>query len=887
MSLMPNSSLHPNDALIGYHQLLQPRPLAFADKTARRRLMEETAEPASLKIRLSRQRDGLVGLWHAYWPKRWFRLLVYGLGMAALAYAVLWIFVIRGLPSVDRLKTYEPPLPSYVRSNDGTPVYSYARERRVQLQFSEYPKPLIGAFLSAEDKTFFSHGGFDIWGIIRALWTNLTSNTSVGASTITQQVAKLLFLTREQTYTRKLKELVLARRIESVLTKEQILEVYLNQIELGRSSFGVQAAARAYFGKDVSELALHEAAYLAVLPKGPANYRPERFYNKAMTRRNFILGQMLDNDYVTQAEHDAAVAMPLGTIDRASGGTDLPGGYFMEEVRRLLIDKFGENSNGGRNPFSVYDGGLWVRSSLDPKIQEPLEKALRDGLLRYDRGRGWSGPVAELAVDKNWASRLIAANLRTGFEDWKIALVLSKEGNSATIGFSSGKTGVLPSWGAAMPKRKTATAAFNFLKPGDVIIVKAEGGVWVLRSLPEISGGMVAQDPHTGRILAMQGGFEASINRYNRATQAWRQPGSSFKPFVYAAAIDSGMTPASIIVDGPFCVYQSAKLGRKCFKNFGNSNGAGPQTMRWGLEQSRNLMTVRAASQTGMDKVVALADAVGINRTGDKYSAVLAIALGAGDTTVTKMVNAYSTLVRNGREVQPTLIDAVQDRRGKVLMRADDRACDGCNMAKWDGKAMPRPPVRAKQAMDPVTSFQVVNMLEGVVKRGTATQLQQLERPIFGKTGTTTGPTNVWFVGGSADLIAGVYLGFDQPRPMGAYAQGGTLAVPIFYDFAKVAMAGAPVLPFRAPNGTHMVRIERSSGKRTYGSWPGTDFKSPVIWEAFKAESEPRRTIRRDDLATAKPKTDKKDAAKTQADGGSGNNQARDSEFLQREGGIY
>lgn len=849
--------------------------------------MEEAAEPASLKIRIRRQRDGIVDLWQAYWPNRWFRLLVYGLGLALLAYIVLWILVIRGLPSVDRLKSYEPPLPTYVRSNDGTPVYSYARERRVQLQFDEYPKQLVGAFLSAEDKTFFSHGGFDIFGIIRAVWTNATSSDkSVGASTITQQVAKNLFLTREQTYVRKLKELVLARRIESVLTKEQILEIYLNEIELGRHSFGVQAAARAYFGKDIGELALHESAYLAILPKGPANYRPERFYDRAIQRRNYVLAQMLDNDYITQPEHDVAVALPLGTTARSGGSNELPGGYFLEEVRRQLIDKFGENSNGGRNPFSVYDGGLWVRASLDQTIQAPLEKALRDGLLRYDRGRGWSGPIATIEADKNWQSRLVAANLRTGYPDWRIAVVLSKEPTSATIGFTDGTTGTMPSWAAAMPKRKTATAAFNFLQPGEVIIVKAEAGAWVLRSVPEISGGMVAQDPHTGRILAMQGGFEASIQRYNRATQAWRQPGSSFKPFVYAAAIDSGMTPASIIVDGPFCVYQSAKLGRKCFKNFGGSSGAGPQTMRWGLEQSRNLMTVRAASQTGMDRVVTLADALSINKPGDKYSAVLAIALGAGDTTVTKMVNAYSILARNGRAVQPTLIDAVQDRRGKVLFRADDRACEGCNMAKWDGKPMPRPPVRTKQAMDPVTAFQVVNMLEGVVQRGTATQLQQLERPIFGKTGTTTGPTNVWFVGGSRDLIAGVYLGFDQPRPMGGYAQGGTLAVPIFYDFAKVAMEGAPVLPFRAPNGAHMVRIERGSGKRAFGAWPGTDVKSPVIWEAFKAESEPRRTIRRDDLAI-KPKTEKKQAADGQGNASGTSNQPRDSEFLQREGGIY
>jgi penicillin-binding protein 1A len=400
--------------------------------------------------------------------------------------------------------------------------------------------------------------------------------------------------------------------------------------------------------------------------------------------------------------------------------------------------------------------------------------------------------------------------------------------------------------------------------------------------VPAISGGMVVQNPHTGRVLAMQGGFDSRIQSYNRATQAQRQPGSSFKPFVYAAALDNGMTPASIIIDGAFCVYQSAKLGRKCFRNFGGGGGSGPHTMRWGLEQSRNLMTVRAASQTGMDKVVKLAAASGISQPGRNYSPVLAIALGAGETTVMKMVNAYSILARNGRDVSPTLIDFVQDRNGKVRYRADTRVCERCNMPEYDGKPMPRPAPRTKQAIDPMSAYQTVHMLEGVIQRGTATQLLDLKRPIFGKTGTTTGPTNVWFVGGSADMIAGVYLGFDQPKPMGSFAQGGTLAVPIFKSFATKAMKDMPVVPFRAPAGVRMIRIDRNSGKRVYGAWPSSDPKASVIWEAFKPESEPRRSIRRDELP--KLKTETKAARKGPAKAAE---QPRDSEFLQREGGIY
>ena len=410
--------------------------------------------------------------------------------------------------------------------------------------------------------------------------------------------------------------------------------------------------------------------------------------------------------------------------------------------------------------------------------------------------------------------------------------------------------------------------------------MKAEGGIWALRNIPEISGGMVVENPHTGQVLAMQGGFDSRIASYNRATQAERQPGSSFKPFVYAAALDGGMTPASIIVDGPFCVFQSARLGQKCFRNF-SGGGSGPHTMRWGVEQSRNLMTVRAASQTGMDKVVKMAASVGISDPGKNYPQVLAIALGAGETTVSKMVNAYSILVRNGVDVRPTMIDFVQDRYGRIRFRADTRPCNRCNMPEYDGKPMPRPPALTKQVMDPLTAYQVVHILEGVVQRGTAVGLRDMNRPLFGKTGTTSGPTNVWFVGGSPDLVAGLYMGYDTPRSMGGYAQGGTLAVPIFRDFAQKALKGVPIIPFRAPAGIRMIRIDRASGKRVFGTWPTDDPKAAVIWEAFKPESEPRRSIRRDELTDVKKK-----AEAIPGQTGPAANQ-RDSEFLQREGGIY
>ena len=837
--------------------------------------MTDVAEPSTQRMTLTRRGGAAAERLRSVWASRWGRRGVIAAALLALLYAIFWFAFVRGLPDASALLKYEPPLPTNIRSMEGAPVYSYARERRVQLSYEEFPPLLVRAYLAAEDKTFFSHGGVDYPGIISAFISNLTrSGRPVGASTITQQVAKNLLIGDEVSYTRKLKEAILAYRIEDALTKEQIVELYLNQIALGRNAFGVQSAALAYFGKDARDLALSEMAYLAILPKGPSNYRPERFYDRAIARRNWALGEMLKNGFIDASQHAAAVAAPLGTIPRVQVKTETAGGYFTEEVRRQLIAKFGVDEKTG--PYSVYAGGLWVRTSLDVRMQRFAQDALREGLLRFERGRGWTGPSGTSDVTGNWQQAFAAVNVGVAYRDWRTAVVLSKQGSVAELGFVDGTKGSLPSFAASIP-RKGGGAAFGWLKSGDIIVVAPEGSNWALRTVPEVSGGFVAQNPHTGQIVAMQGGFDARLGSFNRATQALRQPGSSFKPFAYAAALDNGMTPASIIVDGPFCVYQGAALGRKCFRNF-SGGGSGPQTMRWGIEQSRNLMTVRAASQTGMDKVVKLADVLGISEPGRPYQQVLAVALGAGETTVARMVNAYSILANNGRATTPTTIDLVQDRRGKIVFRADTRPCERCNLPEYDGKPMPRPPARTKQVMDAMTAYQMVHITEGVVQRGTATVLRDLNRPLFGKTGTTSGPKDVWFVGGSADLVAGLYLGYDQPRDMGGYVQGGTVAAPIFKAFAKPAMEGMAVVPFRAPAGMRMVRIDRRSGKRVYGTWPGDDPKAAVIWEAFKPESEPRRSIREDEL----PAVAKRAAPRAQVQ------QSRpDSDFLQRQGGIY
>ncbi|WP_417609967.1 penicillin-binding protein 1A [Parasphingorhabdus sp.] len=831
----------------------------------------------SLAYKLERSTGSFFERVETLWQKKWFRLLVAFLGLCILGWFLIWLIFARDLPDATALQTYEPPLPTVVRAYDGEPVHSYARERRVQLEFSEYPALLVRAYLAAEDRTFFEHGGLDYPGIATAILTNISnSGRPVGASTITQQVAKNLLLSSEVSYRRKVREAILAYRIEDVLTKEEILELYLNQIFLGRNAYGVQAAAQAYFGKDVDELALHEIAYLAILPKGPSNYRPEVHEERAIKRRNWVLGEMRDNGWITAAQYQTASAQPLGTISRAGPRFERVGGYFIEEVRRQLIEQFGENEKAG--PYSVYSGGLWVRTSLNPELQEYTKSALRSGLLRYSSGKGWSGPIAKIEIDDQWAQRLSSTFIGTDYDNWQIAVAIGTGSGGAEIGFSDGTTGQINSVPSA-------------LKAGDIIAVSPLGGSrYRLENVPEVSGGMVVQNPRNGRIWAMQGGFDDRMSSFNRATQAERQPGSTIKPFVYATALEHGMTPATLIDDAPFCVYQSASLGRKCFRNFGNSRGAGQQTLRWGVEQSRNLMTIRAANDAGMENVVKTIKTMGI---GD-YKPYLAFALGAGDTTVMKLTNAYSMLANHGRELHPTVIDFVQDRHGKVIFRADQRVCDNCNMDDWDGQPMPRPRPSGKQLMDPMTAYQMIDILQGVITRGTAQNLRSLDRPLFGKTGTTSGPTNVWFVGGSPDMVAGVYLGFDQPRNMGGYAQGGTLAAPVFRRFAEKAMAGMPKTPFVAPKGVRMVRVDRRTGKRVYGGWPTDEPKAAVIWDVFKPETEPRRSIRKDELlarleARKAQLIAERAAARERALEASRNRRParNDDEFLQAEGGIY
>ena len=810
-------------------------------------------------------RDWFLRNWR---ERRWFRWLASLAGAGFVALLALWLWLSSNLPDAESLLEYETPLPTVVRGVDGGIVHSYARERRVQLQYGDFPPQLIEAFLAAEDKTFFTHGGVDFLGTMGAVLDYArkagSDERAVGGSTITQQVAKNVLLTNEYSVTRKLKEMLLARRIEGVLTKPEILTLYLNEIPLGRRSFGVQAASRAYFDKDIDQLALHEFAFLAILPKAPERYGRKKNEGMAIARRNFVLEQMVANEFITPAQASAAKAMPLGlATERAERYADA--GYFLEEVRRQLLARYGEKAEDG--PNSVYAGGLWVRTSLDTEYQDAARDALRKGLLRYAGGKAWK-TLAYLDPDAgDLTQQLAGSNLGIRYKDWRIG-VITKAGE---IGFADGKTYPL----SGMP---------DAARVGDVTAAAPVGRGYATRTVPSVSGAFLAEDPENGRIMAMQGGFDSRLGSFNRATQALRQPGSTIKPFVYAAGLDSGMSPATQVPDQSYCVYQGAGLGEKCFRNFGGGGG-GTHTMRWGLEQSRNLMTVHIAADAGMPAVNRLFKRVGI---GD-YENYLSFALGAGDTTVAKMVSGYAALANWGRiHGQGTVIDYVQDRRGKVIWRADKRPCTGCSMAEWDGKPMPRLGVSGKQVIDPRTAFQVVHMLQGVITRGTAVRLRALNLPIFGKTGTTTGPTNAWFVGGSPDLIAGMYLGYDQPRPLGGYVQGGNTAAPMMMDFVNATRKRWTPEEFVAPPGVLMVKIDRRSGKRVFEGTPSDDPKAAIIWEAFKPDTEPPRATRQDQIAARRNeileliRAARRPAVRAQAAQASEN-----PDFVEEQGGIY
>jgi penicillin-binding protein 1A len=766
--------------------------------------------------------------------------LIVGTGTVA---GLFWHFS-HGLPDHKQLADYQPAISSRLYAADGRLLAEYAREKRVFVPVAAMPKRVLEAFVAAEDQRFFSHPGVDFIGVMRAVIANVANpgKRPEGASGLTQQVAKNFLLSNQATLARKIREAILAFRIEETYSKERILELYLNEIYLGSGNYGVAQAAINYFDRSLNELTLSEIAYLAALPKAPNRYNLIRNEKEAYARRDYVLGRMLDDGYITQAEMQQAKAEKLQY--RRRGNTEVvQADFFAEEVRRNLMAAYGEKG--------LYEGGLTVSTTLDPAIQAVADNALRDGLITYDRRHGWRGPYAKIPDMSVWEeefARIVQRRPLGGPATWQLAVVSKVEPQAVQIvGLPSsdggGGEGTVPfaemTWAAptlaeqrlgAPPRRPQ-----DVVNVGDVIVVekveKPAGKdakpypprTYALRQVPNVEGGVVVMDTQTGRVLAMSGGWSYGRSQFNRAVQAARQPGSAFKPFVYLAAMDSGFTPGSIVLDAPFSYDPGYGQPVWTPKNYGG-DFMGPTTVRRGLEMSRNLMTVRMAQQVGMKKVVEVAKEFGVV---DQMGAYLPMALGAGETTLLRMTMAYAMLANGALEITPSLVDRVQDRNGRTVYRHEPRACKGCGEQAGGGKpAAPEIVDSRKPFHDPASVYQVVHMMLGVTTRGTAGRLGgALGRPIAGKTGTTNDARDNWFLGSTPDITVGIYIGFDEPRTLGHgnAETGGGNAAPIYEAIAKQIFKDKAPTPFRIPPGLRMVKFSYEGGTIDEVFKPGTE----------------------------------------------------------------
>jgi len=766
------------------------------------------------------------------------------LGVAAVV-AVYLATVTKDLPDYAVLSSYEPPVTTRVHAGNGALMAEYAKERRLFLPIQAVPDRVKAAFLSAEDKNFYQHPGIDVTGFARAVVAYLTGGPTQGGSTITQQVAKNFLLSSEQTMERKAKEAILSFRIEQAYSKDKILELYLNEIFFGLNSYGIASASLTYFNKSVNELTIADAAYLASLPKGPANYHPFRHPEAAVTRRNWVIDRMVENGYVSQSDGAEAKKQPLGVTGRSSGPSLFASGYFAEAVRRQLIEQYGEKM--------LYEGGLSVRTSFDPQLQVFARKALQDGLINYDERRGFHGPIKQIDTTTDWGKALADIPALADISEWQLAVVLAVSDESVDIGLqpqkeTGGKISAERERGVIEAKnmqwayrsaagRKTAKSPQGVLSVGDVVYVERLGAEssnsYRLRQPPKVEGGLVAMDPKTGRVLAMVGGFSYAQSEFNRATQAMRQPGSSFKPFVYAAAMDNGYTPASVVSDDPLSIQTGN--GQVWAPDNYEGEGGGANTLRFAIEHSRNRMTVRLANDLGMNVVAEYAERFGIY---DRMMPVLAMSLGSGETTVLRMVSAYSVIANGGKQIKPTLIDRIQDRYGRTIFKHEERVCEGCNASDWHNQDEPNVVDNRETVLDPMTSYQITSMLQGVVQRGTAAGKVKLgDRDVAGKTGTTNDEKDAWFVGFTPDLVAGLYIGFDSPSTLGRGGTGGSLSAPVFNAFMQDAVKDMPASKFVIPAGMNLIPIDRKTGMAAAQGDPNT------IIEAFKPGTGPADSL--------------------------------------------
>ena len=758
-------------------------------------------------------------------------VLIVGTGTVA---GLFWHFS-HGLPDHKQLADYQPLTVTRLYASDGRLLAEYAREKRVFVPVAAMPKRVPEAFVAAEDQRFFTHPGIDFIGVLRAMLANITNpgKRPEGASGITQQVAKNFLLSNQATLARKIREAILAFRIEETYSKERILELYLNEIYLGSGNYGVAQAALNYFDRSLDELSLSEIAYLAALPKAPNRYNIVRNEKEAYARRDYVLTRMQEDGYITAAEAQAARAEKLQLRKRSNTET-AQADFFAEEVRRNLLAAYGEKG--------LYEGGLTVSTTLDPAVQAVADTALRDGLIGYDRRHGWRGPYAKIPDMSVWEeefARIVQRRPLFGPPDWQLAVVSKVDAQSVQIvGLPDGE-GTIPfaemTWARPTLKDQnvgnTPRGPRDVVAVGDVIVVEKVTSAnnkpyppktYGLRQIPNVEGGVVVMDTQTGRVLALSGGWAYGRSQFNRAVQAARQPGSSFKPFVYLAAMDAGFTPATMVLDGPFSYDPGHGQPVWSPKNYGG-DFLGPATVRRGLELSRNLMTVRMAQQVGMKNVVQVAKEFGVT---DNMGAYLPMALGAGETTLLRMTMAYAMLANGALEITPSLVDRVQDRNGKTVYRHEPRTCKGCGEAAGGGKpAVPELIDSRKPFHDPASVYQVVHMMQGVTTRGTAGRLAALGRPIAGKTGTTNDARDNWFLGATPEVTVGIYIGFDEPRTLGPgnAETGGGNAVPIYEQIAKEIFKGKPPTPFRIPPGLRMVRFSYEGGTIDEVFKPGTE----------------------------------------------------------------
>ncbi|MFS0721326.1 penicillin-binding protein 1A [Brevundimonas phoenicis] len=722
--------------------------------------------------------------------ERWFVMagvaLLGAIAVAGVVVAIYAAWVLHDMPDASELADYRPATATRVYAEDGTLIGEFSDQRRIYVTYDQVPQTVVHAFLAAEDQNFFSHGGIDVSGIGRAMFKNvfnvLSGRRLEGGSTITQQVAKNVLLTSETSLNRKLKEAVLSSRLEATLSKEQILELYLNEIYLGYRSYGVASAAYNYFGKSLDQLTPDEAAFLAALPKGPTNYHPKRYPEAAVGRRNWVLGEMADNKWLSDEQLQTALARPLSTRSAPRRAEYADADFFVEEARRRAIALFGQEE--------VNRGGYYLRTTLDPQLQSAARDALMRGLEDYDRRHGWRGAWGTTDFAEGWQAEAQKRTTPPERRSWQAAAVENVSGSTIRVRTAKDdQTGTLRATDVTW-----SNAGRRPLKRGDLIFVERQGGQFALKQAPAVNGALVAIEPQSGRVLAMVGGYSYALSSFNRATQARRQPGSAYKPFVYAAALEGDFTPASIVLDAPIS-FPGGPGGRAWTPQNYSRQFYGPQSLRRGLELSRNVMTVRLAQAVGMKNVVDLSKKMGVV---DDMSPNLAMSLGAGETTPYRITAAYAAFVNGGRRVDPYLIELVQDRNGQTIHRADRRQCRDCARG-FSGQESPRLQDRGTQVIDPITAYQMSSMLEGVIQRGTGARARSLGRWVGGKTGTTNEYRSAWFVGFSSDIVVGVFVGFDDNRSLGGGEAGASTAVPIFIDFMEDALKERPARPFVKP----------------------------------------------------------------------------------------